>query len=172
MFAVCKETNTKKKLEFLFDLFANHTETMKKKAMRDFAEIFKLGAGFFNARGALLYQGEFIDDTLEMNIDFSLYEKARYTMMAMMGLKPSSDEDEREAILSVLGNNHNIEGYIQQHLEIEDVYYIVEKQFFDAWSMNVDFIDDKNYIIKKEKINVIDNLELIEPMHDKRTKEI
>jgi hypothetical protein len=55
---------------------------------------------------------EFLDDCLGMKIDFSVYEKAKYTLISMMGLKPLSEEDEREAILSVLGNNHNIEGYI------------------------------------------------------------
>jgi hypothetical protein len=94
---------------------------------------------------------EFIDDCLGMKIDFSVYEKAKYTLIAIMGLKPNSEEDEREAILSVLGNNHNIEGYIQDHLEVEDTYFMIEKGFFEAWSMNVGFIDDKSYIIKKEK---------------------
>lgn len=118
-----------------------------------------------------MYQGEFIDDTIEMNLDFSIYEKAKHTLIAMMGLKPQSDSDEREAIISVLNNNHNIENYIQEHLEIEETYYIVEKTFFDAWSMNVEFTDDKNYVIKKEKMQIMDNAEmLIEPMHDKRMK--
>lgn len=33
-------------------------------------------------------------------------------MIAMMGLKPVDEEEEREAILSALGNNHSVEGYI------------------------------------------------------------
>ncbi len=89
-------------------------------------------------------------------------------MIAMMGLKPANEEDERESILSALGNNHHIEGYIQEHLEEEDTFYVIEKQFFEAWSMNVGFIDDKSYIIKKEKMTVIDNAELLEPMHEYR----
>jgi hypothetical protein len=31
--------------------------------------------------------------------------------------------------------------------------------------MNVGFIDDKSYIIKKEKQNTINNADLIEPFH-------
>jgi hypothetical protein len=38
--------------------------------------------------------------------------------------------------------------------------------------MNVGFIDDKSYIIKKEKINVIDNKELLEPLHEFRMREV
>jgi hypothetical protein len=32
--------------------------------------------------------------------------------------------------------------------------------------MNVGFVDDKSYIIKKEKIDVIDNLSLLETFHE------
>jgi len=90
----------------------------------------------------------------------------------MMGLKPASEDEEREAILSALGNNHSLEGYIQEHLEEEDTFYVVEKQFFEAWMMNVGFVDDKSYIIKKEKMNVIDNASLVEPLHELRLKEV
>lgn len=48
---VCKEQDERKKLEFLFSLFANHKDQMSRKAMRDFAEIFKLGINFFSQRG-------------------------------------------------------------------------------------------------------------------------
>lgn len=38
--------------------------------------------------------------------------------------------------------------------------------------MNVGFIDDKSYIIKKEKMTVIDNANLLEPLHEQRFKEV
>jgi hypothetical protein len=57
-------------------------------------------------------QQEFIDDILPLNLDFSVYEKSKYIMIAMMGLKPQDIENEREAILSALNNNHSLEGYI------------------------------------------------------------
>jgi hypothetical protein len=38
--------------------------------------------------------------------------------------------------------------------------------------MNVGFVDDKSFVIKKEKMTVIDNADLVEPMHEKRLKEI
>jgi len=47
-----------------------------------------------------------------LNLDFSLYEKSKYIMIAMMGLKPLDIDIEREAILSALNNNHSLEGYI------------------------------------------------------------
>jgi len=49
---------------------------------------------------------------------------------------------------------------------------VVDKQFFEAWCMNVDFVEEKNYIIKKEKINVIDNLTLMEPLHELRMRDV
>jgi hypothetical protein len=62
-----------------------------------------------------------------MNLDFSTYEKCKFVLIAMMGLKPMNEEEEREAILSVLDYNHNIEAYIHEHLEEEDTFYVVEK---------------------------------------------
>lgn len=53
-----------------------------------------------------------------MNIDFSAYEKNKFIMIAMLGLNPQDEEEEREAILSALNNNHNVEGYIQEHLDV------------------------------------------------------
>lgn len=38
--------------------------------------------------------------------------------------------------------------------------------------MNVGFVDDKSYIIKKEKMNIIDNAGLIEPLHELRFKDV
>jgi hypothetical protein len=52
----------------------------------------------------------------------------------MMALKPDSDDSEREAILSSLNYNHNIEAYINDHLEEEEVFYVIQKHFFDGWS--------------------------------------
>ena len=172
VFVVCKEQDERKKLEFLFNLFSNHKDQMSRKSMRDFAEIFKLGINFFSQRGNAVSKQEFIDDCVGIGIDFFLYEKARYAMIAMMGLATSTEEEEREAILSVLNNNHSVEGYIQESLELEDTYFVVEKQFFEAWCMNVEFLEEKNYIIKKEKMNVIDNATLLEPWHEKRMRDV
>jgi hypothetical protein len=86
-----------------------------------------------------LNREDFISDVDNINLDFSLYEKCKFTLIAMLALNPISDEVEKEAILSVLNYNHNIEAYIFDHLETEDVFYVVNKQFFDSWSMNVGF---------------------------------
>lgn len=77
--------------------------------MRDFAEIFDIGINFFNARGGSMNKQEFIDDCSNLKIDFSIYEKTKYVMMAMLGLKPISEEEERESILASLDNNHKVE---------------------------------------------------------------
>lgn len=70
--------------------------------MRDFAEIFKLGGNFFQARGQSLTKQEFIEDTTAMDIDLSVYEQTRHIIIALMGLKPKDDDEEREAILAAL----------------------------------------------------------------------
>lgn len=55
---------------------------------------------------------EFLDDLSNLNIDLSVYENSRFIIYAMIGLKPATDEEEREAILSILENNHNLEVYL------------------------------------------------------------
>jgi hypothetical protein len=82
--------------------------------MKDIAEIFKLGNTFFLQRSTQITLEEFIQDINQphVDLDFSLYEKSKFAMIAMMGLQPSSQDDEKEAILSILDNNHNVEAYI------------------------------------------------------------
>jgi hypothetical protein len=77
--------------------------------MRDFAEIFDLGINFFGPRGNQINQEDFVEDLKDMSIDFSVYEKTRYSIIAMLALKPNNDDEEREAIFSVLDHNHKIE---------------------------------------------------------------
>jgi len=48
----------------------------------------------------------------------------------------------------------------------------VDKNFFDSWAMNVNFLDSKSFIIKKDKQKIMDNLSLVEGMHDLRMKEV
>ena len=77
--------------------------------MRDFAEIFDLGINFFGPRGNQITKEDFIEDLKDMHIDYSIYEKTRYVIIAMLALKPTNDEEEREAIFSALDSNHKIE---------------------------------------------------------------
>ena len=74
--------------------------------------------------------------------------------------------------MSVLNYNHNIEAYIQEHMEEESTFYVLEKEFFDAWAMNIGFCEEKSYVIKKERKKVIDNAGLVEPGHEHRLREV
>ena len=172
VFIICKERNEEKKFEFLFDLFSLHSETMKRKQMRDFAEIFGLQNNFFGPRGASISKQDFIEDIKTLVTDFEQYERCKYIMIAMLGLMPEDDQEEKESILAVLDNNHNVETYIHENLEFEEVFYAVDKNFFDSWAMNVNFLDSKSFIIKKDKQKIMDNLSLVEGMHDLRMKEV
>ena len=44
-----------------------------------------------------------------MHIDFSVYEKTKFVMMAMVGLHPLDVEQEKECIFAALDNNHKID---------------------------------------------------------------
>jgi hypothetical protein len=77
--------------------------------MKEFAEIFDLGVNFFVSRGGQLTLEEFKEDLQMVNIDFTLYEKTKYIIIAMLALKAANEEEEKEVILAALDNNHNIE---------------------------------------------------------------
>lgn len=50
-----------------------------------------------------------MEDVQNMHLDFTVYEKTRYVIIAMLALQPSNEDEEREAIFSVLDSNHKIE---------------------------------------------------------------
>ena len=56
--------------------------------MKEFAEVFNLGINFFNLRGAQINLQEFKEDLAGVDLDLSCYEKNRYIIYAMIGLKP------------------------------------------------------------------------------------
>jgi hypothetical protein len=71
-------------------------------------------------------------------------------MYALIGIKPMNEEEEREAILTALDNNHNFETYIYDNLEHIDSLFIMEKSFWDNWCQNVAFNENKSFAVKKE----------------------
>lgn len=107
--------------------------------MRDFSEIFDLGANFFQVRGVQLTRQEFIEDTKDVQLDFGKYETCKPTLTAAMALRTNTEQEERDAMLSVLNHNHHIEDYINDNLDKEDTFYLLNKKFFDAWSLHVGF---------------------------------
>ena len=136
--------------------------------MKEFAEIFDLGINFFHNRGASLSKAEFLEDVSEVKLDFSLYERNKFIIYAMTGIKPGNEEEEREAILTALDNNHNFEviyrklinkfqAYIYDNLESTEALYIMEKGFWDNWCQNVAFKENKSFVMKKESLILIDN---------------
>lgn len=61
--------------------------------MKDFADIFGLGSGFFNPRGNLLTREDFMQDVGTMRIPFTEYEACKSTLLAMLGLKTGNNLD-------------------------------------------------------------------------------
>jgi DUSP domain len=142
--------------------------------MRDFGEIFGLGSGYFNPRGSTLSRSDFLNDVSNVVIKFSDYEACKFTITAMLGLRTINDEVQKQAILSVLNYNPNIEVYIQEHLDTEDTFFVVNKHFWDSWTANVGFDGNSNRLSvkKEEKIKTIDNASLVENLHSQRLKEV
>lgn len=57
-------------------------------------------------------------------------------------------------------------------MEDEDTFYVIDKAFWDSWSITVCFNDDKTLTLKKEKVKTINNAALLEPGHEFRMKEV
>ena len=58
------------------------------------------------------------------------------------------------------------QSYIYDHLEEEQVFYVIDKEFWDSWAIAVCFNEDKTVISKKEKMKTINNANLMEPHHE------
>ena len=65
------------------------------------------------------------------DIDFSPLTQVKPMMIAMTGLLPQDDEEERQAILAALNQNRNLTSFIYDHLPEETEFYILEKKFWD-----------------------------------------
>ena len=77
--------------------------------MKDFTEIFFLGQAFFQTRGHSLPREEFKADLKNMTLKFSDYESCKFAFTAMLGLRANSEEIQKQAVLSILNFNPNIE---------------------------------------------------------------
>lgn len=84
--------------------------------MKDFAEVFDLGINFFGPRGNQISKEDFNEDLKNMHLDFTIYEKTRFVIIAMLALQPANDDEEREAIFTALDNNHKLEVTILERL--------------------------------------------------------
>ena len=106
-----------------------------------------------------LSKGDFIGQTTLCDLNFKLYEDAKFAIIGMVGLVPANIEEERDSILAVLDQNRNIESAINNSLQKEDAsYYILEKEFWDSWTDNVSFRGNQSsFDIRKEKKLTIDN---------------
>jgi len=71
-----------------------------------------------------------------MHLNFSLYEKCRPAITALAALHT---DNEKDAILSVLGRNPNIDSYIHENLDSESIFYLVSEKFFEAWCQKTSF---------------------------------
>lgn len=90
-------------------------------------------------------------------------------MIGMLGISCDGDvKEQREAILSILGQTESkekidIEKYIHKNLERESQFFIVEKGFWDSWSIVNDRFEPQH-----APKTIIDNQKLILRGHDLR----
>jgi len=83
----------------------------------------------------LILKSDFLKLMEDQSIDFSVFDQAKYVMIAVMGLKCEGTLHEQQlAIKSFLGQKGDkidIETYIGENIDKENTFYIVDKQFWD-----------------------------------------
>ena len=75
------------KLEFLFDVFSSFGDKLEKQQIKDFIRIFELSPDHFNNKKEI-DRDTFLDLTQECDLNFNLYEQAKFSIIGMIGLSP------------------------------------------------------------------------------------
>ena len=145
---------------------------MRSKAIKDFIEIFRLPVHVFKL-ATFMQVDQFLEELDGVDVDFTALLLAKPMMIAMTAVTPSTDEDERQAILAAMNWNKQLETLIYETLPYEQEYYIVEKQFWEQWCTAMAISGTAGeYSIKKEHKDFIDNKSLMEEMHTFRMKDL
>lgn len=94
----------------------------------------------------------FVREFNNQRLNLEKFQKSKYLIMAMVGVQSEDTVlEQQQAIKEFLGTElFEVENYIQQNLDTEKHFYIVEKGFWDKWSA-------KNNLPESQ----IDNLSLI-----------
>ena len=167
----CKQVEERDRLEFLFDVFSKQSDMMTKGPIKDFIEIFKLPQQVFKLATSLSKE-QFLENLENEVVDYTALEQAKPMITAMTAIIPANDDDECAAILAAFNGNRNLESFIYETLPEEQEYYVIERKFWDQWTVAMSFAIDDQYQMKKELKENIDNKALMEPMHEFRMKDL
>lgn len=107
-----------------------------------------------------------------IEVDYSALLAVKPMITAMTAITPETDEDEREAILSAMNGNKNLESLIYETLPDEQEYFVVENNFWEEWCTALAINKEGKYSIKKEHKDKIDNKSLMEDNHQFRMKDL
>ena len=138
----CKQVEERDRLEFLFDVFSKQSDMMSKGPIKDFIEIFKLPQQVFKLATSLSKE-QFLENLENEVVDYTALEQAKPMITAMTAIIPANDDDECAAILAAFNGNRNLESFIYETLPEEQEFYVIEKKFWDQWTVAMNFtIDD------------------------------
>ena len=171
MLIFCKQVEERDRLEFLFDVFSKQQEIMGKGAIKDFIEVFKLPQQVFKLASSLAKE-QFLENLENEVVDYGPLDDAKPMITAMTAIIPADDEEECAAILAAFNGNRNIESFIYENLPEEPEFYVIEKKFWELWTVAMNFESDDQFHMKKELKEYIDNKALMEKMHEFRMKDL
>lgn len=162
-------------LELWFDLANNFEDAMAEQNLVTFCKLFEVRP---SSRVKLpVSKPDFIDVFIK-NFESKSGEdgisklhsltQTKFMIIGLMGIKQKGDiTEQHRAICAVLGQNYDeeyeLERYIQQNLHKEQTCYVINKRFWDAWSIST---KENN-----KTPDTIDNAVFIEEGHQTRWKE-
>ena len=114
---------------------------MSKGPIKDFIEIFKLPQQVFKLATSLSKE-QFLENLENEVVDYTALEQAKPMITAMTAIIPANDDDECSAILAAFNGNRNLESFIYETLPEEQEYYVIEKKFWDQWTIAMNFTTD------------------------------
>lgn len=106
---------------------------MRGKAIKDFIDIFHLPMQVFKLATFLSLE-QYLTELESVEVDMTPLLAARPMMIAMTAVTPETDEEERQAILSALNGNKNLETFIYETLPEEQEYYVIDNEFWESWT--------------------------------------
>ena len=166
VYVIVKEVPRVATCELVFDLYAE-IDTLDSLAFAELATSF----GLPQSTNKPLTRAQFMF-TVE-GVDFAVLQQAQGTFSALTAVLPEEARhaDEQASIMAFLGKpatgrrlSIDWESEVMSRLRDEDSFYVVEKAFWDEWTLVTD------EFAPRKKIRRIDNARLLEPGHSVRMK--
>jgi len=144
--------------------------------LKDAAEALNLPKDLFQAHSQLS-KADFVKQLEAIGADLEPLQQAKPMLQGLIGLD-CAEEEQKAAVMALLDHQSNLWSYCYQHIEEayanQESFYLIDARFFNSWAESVGFSgkDATFAALKKDRVKEIDNSRFLQPLHEKRLKEI